>query len=216
MTSAQTVSVRRRTCLCVAVIATVIALDQAVKVWVKTHFYLGEDVEIFPFFHLHFIQNNGMAFGWELGSKLLLTGFRIIMVGVLGWLLWRFIKDKSRPAGFLAALAAITAGAAGNIVDCVLYGEIFTNPWPPETATFTELGHGYGTWFQGLVVDMLWFPLCSFNWPQWMPLIGGSHFSFFDPVFNIADAAITVGVLVVILFYSRHISMPAKPEVKND
>ena len=186
------------------------------KVWIKTHFYLGEDMEILPFFHLHFIQNNGMAFGWEFGSKLLLTGFRIVMVGVLAWLLWRFVRDHSKPAGFLAALAAITAGAAGNIVDCVLYGEIFTNPWPPQIATFTDLGHGYGQWFQGLVVDMLWFPLFSFNWPQWIPFVGGEHFSFFDPVFNIADSAITVGVLVIILFYSRHISMPDKTGKNND
>ncbi|MDE6276694.1 MAG: lipoprotein signal peptidase [Muribaculaceae bacterium] len=203
-------SVVRRSWLCALVIMAVILLDQAVKIWVKTRFYLGEDLEILPFFHLHFIQNNGMAFGWELGSKLFLTAFRVIMVGLLGWLLWRFVRDGSKPAGFLAALAAITAGAAGNIIDCVFYGEIFTNPWPPEIATFTEFGHGYGQWFQGLVVDMLWFPLFSFHWPQWMPFVGGEIFSFFDPVFNIADAAITVGVAVIILFYSRHIAWPSK------
>lgn len=199
-----------RAFVCAAVIAAVIIVDQLVKIWVKTHFYLGEDVEILPFFHLHFIQNNGMAFGWEIGSKLFLTGFRLVMVGLLIFLLNRFVRMGDKPVGFLAALAAITAGAFGNIIDCVFYGEIFTNPWPPMVAEFTPLGEGYGHWFQGLVVDMLWFPLCSFDWPAWMPWIGGTHFSFFDPVFNIADSAITVGVLVIILFYSRHIVWPAK------
>lgn len=194
--------------LCAAVIAAILIVDQTVKIWVKTHFYLGEDVEILPFFHLHFIQNNGMAFGWELGSKLFLTGFRFVMVGLLVWLLSRFIRMAGKPAGFLAALAAITAGASGNIIDCVFYGEIFSNPWPPETATLTAIGEGYGQWFQGLVVDMLWFPLFSFDWPSWIPFVGGEHFSFFDPVFNVADSAITIGVLVIIVFYSRHIEWP--------
>ncbi len=201
---------RRRSLLCAGVAAAILILDQALKIWVKTNFYLGEDLEILPFFHLHFIQNNGMAFGWEIGSKLFLTAFRFVMVGVLIWLLARFVKDADKPSGFLAALAAITAGAAGNIIDCVFYGEIFSNPWPPEIASFTAIGTGYGRWFQGLVVDMLWFPLFSFDWPSWLPWIGGRHFSFFDPVFNIADAAITVGMAVIILFYSRHIAWPDK------
>lgn len=196
--------------LCSCVILGVIILDQVLKIWVKTHIFLGEDYEILPFFHLHFIQNNGMAFGWELGSKLFLTLFRFVMVGVLGWFLYAYIKYEHKPLGYLLAVSAITAGALGNIFDCVFYGEIFTNPLPPEVAQFTPIGHGYGTWFQGLVVDMLWFPLFSFQWPEWLPFIGGSEFSFFDPVFNIADAAITVGVLMIVIFYSRYISMPKR------
>lgn len=202
----------RRAWLCAGIIAAILLLDQSLKFWVKTHFYLGEDLEILPFFHLKFIQNNGMAFGWELGSKLALTGFRFVMAGFLLWILWLFIKRSEKPAGFLVAVAAVAAGAIGNIFDCVFYGEIFTNPYPPQIAVVTPLGLGYGEWFQGLVVDMLWFPLFSFQWPDWMPWVGGSPFSFFDPVFNVADAAITVGMIVIILFYSRHISWPETHE----
>lgn len=188
-----------------AVILVIIVADQVLKFWVKTHFFLGEDLQILPFFHLRFIQNNGMAFGMELGSKYLLTGFRIVLVAFLAWYLVRLLKAARVPVGYLVAVALVTAGALGNIIDCVLYGEIFTNPYPPQVAQVVPVGQGYGSWFQGLVVDMLYFPLFEFRWPQWMPLCGGSTFSFFDPVFNIADSAITVGMLMVILFYSKYL-----------
>ena len=182
-----------------------IIVDQAVKIWVKTSFYLGEDVELLPWFHLRFIQNNGMAFGIELGSKLFLTFFRIALVGVLVWYITRLVKYARVPAGYMVSVALVTAGAFGNIVDCVFYGEIFSNPYPPEIATFVPWGEGYGGIFQGYVVDMLYFPLFSIEWPEWIPGVGGHTFSFFDPVFNIADAAITVGMALIILFYSKYL-----------
>ena len=194
---------RRLAIVAAVVIAAVIILDQIVKVWVKTHFYLGEDVMVFPWFHLRFIQNNGMAFGIELGSKLFLTLFRIALVGALVWYICRLVKAARVPLGYMLSVALVTAGAFGNIVDCVCYGEIFTNPYPPGVATFVPWGEGYGGIFHGYVVDMLYFPLFSFRWPEWMPGVGGSMFSFFDPVFNIADAAITVGMALIILFYSK-------------
>lgn len=187
------------------IIALVIIIDQVVKLWVKTHFYLGEDVEIFSWFHLRFIQNNGMAFGIELGSKLFLTLFRIALVIFLVWYIWRLVKAAKVPVGYMAAIALVTAGAFGNIIDCVFYGEIFSNPYPPALAAFVPWGEGYGGLFHGYVVDMLYFPLFAFRWPQWMPLVGGHEFSFFDPVFNIADSAITVGMFLIILFYSKYI-----------
>lgn len=197
---------RKMVTLTVAVIAAVIVIDQAVKLWIKTHFYLGEDVELLPWFHIRFIQNNGMAFGIELGSKLFLTLFRIVLVGALVWYLTLLIKAAKIPAGYLVSVCLVTAGAFGNIVDCVIYGEIFNNPYPPEVASFVPWGEGYGGLFHGYVVDMLYFPLFSFTWPQWVPFVGRSVFSFFDPVFNIADSAITVGMALIILFYSKWLS----------
>ena len=141
----------------------------------------------------------------EFGSKLLLTIFRMSLVGLLVWYICRLVKAAKVPVGYMVAVALVTAGAFGNIIDCVFYGEIFTNPYPPETATLVPIGTGYGTWFHGLVVDMLYFPLFEFQWPQWLPLVGGQTFSFFDPVFNLADAAITVGMFMVILFYSKYL-----------
>lgn len=188
-----------------AVAVAVILLDQLLKVWVKTHFFLGESVQVLPFFELRFIQNNGMAFGLEFGSKLFLTLFRIVVVGLLLWYILRLVKRGGVKCGYLVTLTLIAAGAAGNIFDCVFYGEIFTDPMPPQTASIVPWGHGYGTLFHGLVVDMLYFPLFSFDWPQWMPFVGGKTFSFFDPVFNLADAAISVGVILLILFYSKYL-----------
>lgn len=197
---------RRLALLAAITTAVIIIADQAVKFYVKTHFYLGEDVEVLPFFHLRFIQNNGMAFGIELGSKLFLTFFRIVLVGFLAWYLVRLARVAKVSAGYMAAVSLVAAGAFGNIIDCVFYGEIFTNPWPPLTASVVPWGEGYGGLFHGLVVDMLYFPLFSFVWPDWMPWVGGHEFSFFDPVFNIADSAITVGMALIIFFYTKYLS----------
>lgn len=188
-----------------ATILLVIVIDQIIKILVKTKMYWGEDIEIFSWFHLRFVQNNGMAFGMELGSKLFLTLFRIIAVIVLGWIICKLCRKDIYPKGLVASVALIAAGAAGNIFDCVFYGEIFTNPFPPEIAQFVPWGEGYSTLFHGLVVDMFYFPLFSFVWPDWLPLIGGRTFSFFDPVFNFADAAISVGMAILILFYSKYL-----------
>ena len=183
----------------------VILVDQIVKIWVKTHFYLGESVPVLPFFELRFVQNNGMAFGMEFGSKLLLTIFRIVVVAALVWYIVRLARRRNVCRGYLVTLSLIAAGALGNIIDCVCYGEIFNNPWPPRVAEFVPWGMGYSSLFHGLVVDMLYFPLFSFTWPAWVPVVGGSLFSFFDPVFNVADSAITVGIFILLLFYTKHL-----------
>ncbi len=195
---------RRLAAVAIAVTAAVIVLDQILKFWIKTTFYLGEDHEILPFFHLRFIQNNGMAFGMEIGSKLLLTSFRIALVSVLTWYTCKVVRTALVPVGYVVAISLVTAGAFGNIIDCVFYGEIFTNPYPTDVATLVPVCQGYGSWFQGLVVDMLYFPLFSFVWPEWIPAVGGTEFSFFDPVFNLADASITIGMFMIILFYSKY------------
>lgn len=194
------------------IILAVIIADQALKIYVKTSFYFGESYEIFPWFELKFIENNGMAFGMELWSKLALTFGRIAVVAVLIWFVYKWLKAgaadsaKRLKRGYMVAMALIIAGAAGNIFDCVLYGEIFNNPMPPETASFVPLGEGYSTWFEGRVVDMLYFPICSWTWPEWVPGIGGQPYEFFQYIFNLADSSICIGVGLLIFFYSDEAS----------
>lgn len=195
--------------LALGVILLVILLDQILKIWVKTHFYLGEEYVITSWFRLYFIENNGMAFGMELGSKLFLSVFRIFLAIGLIWYLWRIRDSRTIKTGYVVCVALITAGAIGNIIDCMLYGLIFNNPAPPQVATMFPPDGGYASLFHGRVVDMLYFPLFSFTWPQWVPWVGGEHFLFFQPVFNLADAAISVGIIVVLLFYTRFLAEPS-------
>lgn len=186
----------------IIIILFVIIADQTLKIWIKTHFYLGEDYQITPWFHLKFIENNGMAFGMELWSKVLLTSLRLVAVAFLIWVLFKIKNVKSIRNGCLVAMALITAGAAGNIFDCVLYGRIFTNPMPPLVAQFSDF-NGYAPWFEGQVVDMLYFPLFNIHLPSWFPFGGGTDYEFFQYIFNIADASICIGVLLLLIFYSK-------------
>ena len=200
--------------LALIVILCVVVLDQVLKIWVKTHFYMGESLHITDWFQLVFIENNGMAFGMEIGSKLFLTLFRVVAVGFLIYYICRIKAKEYIKRGYIACFALITAGALGNIIDCLFYGLIFNNPFPPEVATLFPDGGGYASLFHGRVVDMFYFPLFSFTWPDWMLFVGGDYFLFFQPIFNLADAAITVGIISLILFYSRALS--TSREMKKD
>lgn len=192
--------------LVIAIFVLVVAADQIMKIWVKTSFYMGEDLPITSWWHLKFIENNGMAFGLELWNKYVLTFGRILAVAIFIWFVVKIRNLRNLRVGFFVAVALITAGAAGNIFDCVFYGRIFNNPLPPEIATlFPEYG-GYAGWFEGRVVDMMYFPLFDFYWPSWVPFIGGTYFEFFQYIFNIADASICIGVILLILFYSNDAS----------
>lgn len=184
----------------------IVFVDQFVKFYVKTHFYMGESVEVFPWFQIKFIENNGMAFGMELFNKYILTFGRIAAVVFFIWFITKAIEIKNLGIGFFIACAMITAGAAGNIFDCIFYGEIFNNPFPPEHAVLFPAGGGYAGWFEGRVVDMLYFPFFSFTWPSWIPWIGGKEYEFFQYIFNIADASICVGVALLIIFFSSDCS----------
>lgn len=187
-----------------------ILIDQIIKVYVKTHFYLGEDIEVAPWFHLIFVENNGMAFGMEFFGKLFLTGFRILAMMFIIYYMTKRILQGVRWI-YLLVLCMILAGAAGNIIDCVFYGEIFSpsgyNPYLSENLShLVPFGEGYGTIFQGRVVDMFQFPLFDFFWPSWMPFIGGKYFLFFSPIFNFADACISCGIVSLLLFFRKEIS----------
>ena len=160
-------SVSRKGWLVALIILLVIIADQVMKIWVKTNFYMGEDLELTSWWHLKFIENNGMAFGMEFLNKFVLTGGRIVAVIFFIWFICKILAEKSLRVGFLVAAALITAGAAGNIFDCVFYGVIFNNPMPPEVAVPFPSGGGYAGWFEGRVVDMMYFPLFSFTWPEW-------------------------------------------------
>lgn len=181
----------------------VVLFDQIVKIYVKTHFYLGESYPITGWWEIKFIENNGMAFGLELWNKIVLTVGRIAAVVLFIWFMAKIRAVEGLRIGFYVAVAMIIAGAAGNIFDCVFYGQIFNNPMPPEVAVLFPEGGGYAGWFEGKVVDMLYFPLFSFTWPNWIPFVGGSNYEFFQYIFNIADASICIGVALLIFFYSN-------------
>lgn len=177
--------------------------------------YIGESIDVTSWFKIAFIENNGAAFGMELGSKLFLSIFRVIASGVLGYILWLLCHRPQYTMGFIACVALIEAGAIGNIIDCMFYGLIFDAPMPPEVATLFPAGGGYAPFFYGRVVDMLYFPLFSFYWPDWMPFVGGEYFEFFRPIFNIADSAICVGVAIILLFYNKQLTTDDKNPKPN-
>lgn len=198
----------KRGSLALLIILLVIAADQILKIWVKTHFYIGEQLVIADWFRLLFVENNGMAFGMEVGSKLFLSVFRVAALIVGCWYLWKIKSNFRFATGFVICIGLIIAGTAGNIIDCIFYGVMFNDPFPPGVATLFPADGGYAPLLHGKVVDMLYFPLFSFVWPQWMPFVGGETFLFFQPVFNIADAAISVGIIVILIFYSKFFAEP--------
>lgn len=188
-----------------------VAIDQCIKFAVKLNMGLGEDIIIFDWFHIDFIENRGMAFGMELGSKIVLSLFRIIAVSFLIWYIQRKIAQK-RPFGLIMILTMICAGAAGNILDCVFYGQIFTESLPHSApAHLVPWGEGYAPILMGRVVDMFYFPLIHGTFPNWLPFWGGENFIFFSPVFNFADACITVGVALFLIFYRKELDCETTP-----
>jgi len=186
----------------------ILILDQALKIWIKTNMYLGQEYHIFgDWFIIHFTENNGMAFGFELGGefgKIALSIFRIIAVGFIGYYIYKLSKTKAA-TGYILSISGIFAGAMGNILDSAFYGVIFNRSSYANIAeTFPQDG-GYAPFLYGKVVDMFYFPLINGHFPDWIPIWGGEDFLFFRPVFNVADASITVSVIVIILFYRSNL-----------
>jgi signal peptidase II len=196
------------------IIGAVLLIDQVLKFWIKTHMVLGQEFVITDWFRIHFLENPGMAFGLSFGGatgKLILSLMRIVVVIGIIWYIYDLIR-KRESKGMIAAVSLIVAGALGNILDSCFYGLIFNDSYF-QVAQFLPEGGGYAPFLHGQVVDMFYFPLFEGTYPQWFPIVGGEHFLFFRPVFNIADSAITVGV---ILFFILQIDWKRKnpqPEV---
>ena len=199
--------------------AVILVIDQIVKIWVKTHMYIGQDIPLIgDWCLLRFVENEGFAFGISFGGaagKYVLSLFRIVASGALAWYLFRQIK-KGAKTSLVICLTLILVGAIGNLIDSCFYGLIFNQSSFQVASLFPPEG-GYAPFLQGKVVDMFYFPLFEFDWPTWMPFIGGDHFSFFDAIFNVADASITIGAfwLIIYLIIEDTKSRKAKKQKKN-
>jgi signal peptidase II len=176
-----------------------LVIDQVIKIAVKMNMAIGDRIEITKWFYIDFIENNGMAWGMELGNKLFLSLFRIVAVVFLCWYIWKQVR-KNAPTTYIVLLTMICAGAAGNIIDSLLYGQIFTESTPWAVSQLTSFGDGYAPILMGRVVDMFYFPIIDTILPSWVPIWGDTHFVFFSPIFNFADSCISVGV-IILLFY---------------
>ena len=189
--------------IAVIIIAAILLIDQIIKIEVKTNMALGEALRVTDWFYIEFIENNGMAYGMTFFNKLVLSLFRMIAICGIGWYIWRVVKSALYSRGYIVCLAMVLAGAAGNLIDCLFYGLIFDASTPYNVSSFVPWGSGYSSFLYGKVVDMFYFPIIHTTWPEWLPFCGGDDFVFFSPIFNFADSCISVGVVLLLLFYRK-------------
>lgn len=206
----------RIACLLVVIL---LVIDQIIKIAVKTHMCLGESIRITDWFFINFIENNGMAFGMTFFNKLVLSLFRLVAITAIGYYIYKIIHRKHR-TGYVIVLSVIMAGALGNMFDSMFYGMIFNASTPFYVSYFVPFGTGYSSFLQGKVVDMFYFPLIVSTWPDWVPFWGGEEFIFFSPVFNFADACVSVGIVILFLFYRKDLenlsdTMMGRKEIEN-
>lgn len=193
--------------MAVAIVVAILLIDQIIKIEVKTNMTLGEAKRVTDWFYIEFIENNGMAYGMKFINKLVLSLFRLFAIGFIGYYLGKIIKKNVAPFGYIVLIAMVLAGAAGNLIDCLFYGLIFDASTPFTVSQFVPFGEGYSTFLHGKVVDMFYFPIIQTTWPEWVPYFGGSEYVFFSPVFNFADACISVGVVALLLFYRKQLEV---------
>lgn len=190
------------------IVFVLLLIDQAVKIWIKTHMTIGESIPVFgDWFQIYFIENNGMAFGMQFGGaigKFFLTALRLVLIGVIIYYVKKLIESGSSRA-FLTGVALILVGAIGNVIDSMLYGIVFSESNFTQVASIFPEGGGYAPFMFGKVVDMLYFPIIDTTLPQWFPFKGGEQFIFFRPIFNIADSCITIGVFYLLLFKRKEL-----------
>lgn len=188
-----------------ALIVLILIIDQIIKIEVKTGMCLYESIRVTDWFYINFIENNGMAYGMTFINKLVLSLFRVLAISALGYYICLQIRRKARLL-YICLLSVVFAGALGNLIDCMFYGLIFNASSPYYVSYMVPFGQGYSSFLMGKVVDMFYFPLIVTTWPEWVPVFGGEEFIFFSPVFNFADACISVGVVSLILFCRKELS----------
>lgn len=199
---------KKNAILAISIVSLVLIIDQIIKIWIKTHMALGDEFCVFgSWFRIHFVENNGMAFGMELGGswgKIILSVFRVVAVFFITYYLAKLCRQTGRTF-LVVCISLVLAGAIGNILDSVFYGVIFDSSVGQIATLFPESG-GYSTWLHGRVVDMFYMPMIEGHFPDWFPRVGGDSFTFFHPVFNFADAAISIGIVLLFLFQRKELS----------
>jgi len=202
--------------LVTAMVVILLIIDQIIKLYIKTHFCLGESVRVTDWFYIEFVENNGMAWGMSFIGKFWLSLLRLVAICVLFWYLRRIIQRGIHRKLYIYLVALVLTGAIGNMLDSIFYGLIFTASSTEYVSYMVPFGTGYAGVLMGKVVDMFRFPFFTYTWPDWVPFFGGQHGTFFDPVFNFADSCVSVGVISLLLFCRKELEQLGGGKKENE